>query len=150
VSLTQSRTTTSTTTDGRTRTLSTLEMPADMEFPALSWSRCETFSFCLIQTCWTCTRHEPKRCTLINVINKCFTLSVFIFRYRFFGIAETGNARGSPPGTTTKVQRAGFASVENQFVSVGTRAILDRRTSPRNGRQLRKPFLNLEALYKPP
>jgi hypothetical protein len=43
-------------------------------------------------------------------------------------------ARGSPPGTTTEVQRAGFPFAENRFVSVGTRAMLDRRMSPRNGR----------------
>jgi hypothetical protein len=59
----------------------------------------------------------------------CFILSVWIF-----GIAETGIARGSPPGTTTEVQRVGFPSTENGFVSVGTRAMLDCRTSPRNGR----------------
>jgi hypothetical protein len=51
-----------------------------------------------------------------------------------FGIAETGIARGSPPGTTTEVLRVGFPSAEIRFVSVGIRAILDRRTSPRNGR----------------
>jgi hypothetical protein len=66
-----------------------------------------------------------------------------------FGIAETGIARGSPPGTTTEVLRVGFPFAEIRFVSVGTRAMLDRRTSPRNGRWLRKPFLNLETLYKP-
>jgi hypothetical protein len=37
----------------------------------------------------------------------------FIFLYGFFGIAETGIARGSPPGTTTEVQRVGFLSAEN-------------------------------------
>jgi hypothetical protein len=51
-----------------------------------------------------------------------------------FGIAETGIAHDSPPGTTTEVQRVGFPSAEIRFVSVGTRAMLDRRTSPRNGR----------------
>jgi hypothetical protein len=51
-----------------------------------------------------------------------------------FGIAETRIARGSLPGTTTEVQRVGFPFTEIQFVSVGTRAMLDRRTSPRNGR----------------
>jgi hypothetical protein len=50
-----------------------------------------------------------------------------------FGIAETGIARGSPPGATTEVQRVRFLSAEIRFVSVGTRAMLDRRTSPRNG-----------------
>jgi hypothetical protein len=34
-----------------------------------------------------------------------------------FGIAETGIARGSPPGTTTEVQRVGFPSAEIRFVS---------------------------------
>jgi hypothetical protein len=44
----------------------------------------------------------PKGCTLINVINKYFTLSVsFYLSVWIFGIAETGIARGSPPGTTT-------------------------------------------------
>jgi hypothetical protein len=45
-----------------------------------------------------------------------FILSVWIF-----GIAETGIARGSPPGTTTEVQRVGFLSAENRFVSQGAR-----------------------------
>jgi hypothetical protein len=66
-----------------------------------------------------------------------------------FGIAEIGIARGSPPGTTTEVQRVRFLSVEIRFISVGTRAMLDRRTGPRNCRYIRKPFLNLETLYKP-
>jgi hypothetical protein len=35
--------------------------------------------FYLIQSRWTCTRHVPKRCTLINVINKCCTLSVSFY-----------------------------------------------------------------------
>jgi hypothetical protein len=77
----------------------------------------------------------PKRCTLINVINNCCNLSVsFYLSVWIFGIAETGIARGSPLGTTTKVQRVGFPSAEIRFVSVGTRAMLDRRTGPRNGR----------------
>jgi hypothetical protein len=41
-----------------------------------------------------------------------FILSVWIF-----GIAETGIARGSPPGTTTEVQRVGFPSAEIRSVS---------------------------------
>jgi hypothetical protein len=90
------------------------------------------FYFCLIQSRWTCTRHVPKSCTLINVLNKCCTLSVFVSVW-IFGIAETGVARGSPPGTSTEVQRVGFPSAEIRFVSVGTRAMLDRRSSPRNG-----------------
>jgi hypothetical protein len=51
-----------------------------------------------------------------------------------YGIAETGIARGSPPGTTTEVLRVGFPSAEIRVISVGTRAMLDCRTSPRNGR----------------
>jgi hypothetical protein len=51
-----------------------------------------------------------------------------------FGIAETGFAHGSPPGTTTEVLRVGLPFAENRFVSVGTRAMLDCRTSPRTGR----------------
>jgi hypothetical protein len=31
------------------------------------------------------------------------------------------------------VQRVGFPSMEIRFISVGTRAMLDRRTSSRNG-----------------
>jgi hypothetical protein len=38
-----------------------------------------------------------------------------------YGIAETGFARGSPPGTTTKVLRVGFPVAEIRFVSGGTR-----------------------------
>jgi hypothetical protein len=34
-----------------------------------------------------------------------------------FGIAETGIARGSPPGTTTEVLRVGFPFAEIRFVS---------------------------------
>jgi hypothetical protein len=34
-----------------------------------------------------------------------------------FGIAETGIARGSPPGTTTEVLRVGFPSAEIRSVS---------------------------------
>jgi hypothetical protein len=34
-----------------------------------------------------------------------------------FDIAETGIARGSLPGTTTKVQRVGFPFTEIRFVS---------------------------------
>jgi hypothetical protein len=51
-----------------------------------------------------------------------------------FGIAETGFARGSPPRTTTEVLRVELPFAEIRFVSVGTRAMLDRKTSPRNGR----------------
>jgi hypothetical protein len=47
-----------------------------------------------------------------------------------FGIAETGFARGSPPGATTEVLRVGFLFAEIRFVSVGTRAMLDSRTIP--------------------
>jgi hypothetical protein len=34
-----------------------------------------------------------------------------------YGIAETGIARGSPPGTTTEVLRFGFPFVEFRVVS---------------------------------
>jgi hypothetical protein len=74
----------------------------------------------------------PKRCTLIIVINKCCTLSVFISVW-IFGIAKTGVARGSPPGTTTEVQRVRFSSADIRYISIGTRDMLDRRMSPRNG-----------------
>jgi hypothetical protein len=84
-------------------------------------------SFCLIQSCWTCTRHVPKRCTLINVINKCCTL--FVFFVWILALLRQGIARGSPPGTTTEVLRVGFPFREIRFVSVGTRAMLDHRTS---------------------
>jgi hypothetical protein len=43
----------------------------------------------------------------------CFVLS---FRMDF-GIAETGFARGSPPGTTTEVLRVGVSTAEIRFVS---------------------------------
>jgi hypothetical protein len=36
-----------------------------------------------------------------------------------FGIAETGFARGSPPGTTTEVLRVGLPFAENRIVSQG-------------------------------
>jgi hypothetical protein len=36
----------------------------------------------------------------------------------FLGISKTGVARGSPPGTTTEVQRVGFPSAEIRFVSL--------------------------------
>jgi hypothetical protein len=41
-----------------------------------------------------------------------FYLSVWIF-----GIAEAGIAHGSPPGTTTEVQRVGFPATEIRFIS---------------------------------
>jgi hypothetical protein len=47
-----------------------------------------------------------------------------------FGIAETRIARGSPPGTTTEVQRVGFPPAEIRFVSVGTIAMLDVGQAP--------------------
>jgi hypothetical protein len=37
-----------------------------------------------------------------------------------FGIAETGFARGSPPGTTTEVLRVGYPFAEIRFVSLLT------------------------------
>jgi hypothetical protein len=51
-------------------------------------------SFCLIQSCWTCTWHVPKRRTLINIINKC---CILIVSFRMdFGIAETGDCTWQP------------------------------------------------------
>jgi hypothetical protein len=44
----------------------------------------------------------------------CFVLSFCMD----FGIAETGIARGSPPGTNTEVQRVGFPPAEIRFVSL--------------------------------
>jgi hypothetical protein len=56
---------------------------------------------------------------MINEINKCCTPSVsFYLSVWIFGIAETGIARGSPPGTTTEVQRVGFPAAEIRFVSL--------------------------------
>jgi hypothetical protein len=69
-----------------------------------------------------------------NVINKCCTLSAFTFLYGFLALLRQGIAHGSPPGTTTEVQRVVFPSAENRFISVGTRDMLDRRMSPRDGR----------------
>jgi hypothetical protein len=71
----------------------------------------------------------PKRSTLINVINKCCTLSVFNSVW-IFGIAEIGVARCSPTGTTTEVQRVGFPLAGIRFVSVSTRAMLECRNEP--------------------
>jgi hypothetical protein len=51
-----------------------------------------------------------------------------------YGIDEIGIARGSPPGTTTEVLRVVFPFEEILVVSVGTRAMLDCRTGPKNGR----------------
>jgi hypothetical protein len=75
----------------------------------------------------------PTRCTPINVINKCCTLFVSYFVW-FLVLLSQGIARGSPPGTTTEVLRVGFPFAEIGFVSVGIRAMLDRKMSPRNGR----------------
>jgi hypothetical protein len=77
----------------------------------------------------------PKRCTLINVINKCCTLSALASVW-IFGIAETGVARGSPPGTTTEVQRVRFPPAEIWFVSEeldDLESTLSRRSSLRTG-----------------
>jgi hypothetical protein len=52
----------------------------------------------------------------------------------FLVLLRQGIARGSSHGTTTEVQRIGFPFAENRFISVGTRAMLSHRTSPRNGR----------------
>jgi hypothetical protein len=50
-----------------------------------------------------------------------------------FGIAKTGIARGSPPGTTTEVLRVGFPSAEIRFVSQG-RAAGERRARAEQAR----------------
>jgi hypothetical protein len=42
----------------------------------------------------------------------------FISLYGFLVLLRQGIARGSPPGTTTEVQRVGFPSAEIRFVSV--------------------------------
>jgi hypothetical protein len=49
-----------------------------------------------------------------------------------FGIAETGIARGSPPGTTTKVLRVGFPSEEIRVVSDCLREDQDTKEDPKN------------------
>jgi hypothetical protein len=41
-----------------------------------------------------------------------------------FGIAETGIARGSPPGTTTEVLRFGIPFAEIRVVSVAVHLLL--------------------------
>jgi hypothetical protein len=46
-----------------------------------------------------------------------YSICFSAFSVWIFGIAETGIARGCPPGTTTEVQRVGFPFVENRFVS---------------------------------
>jgi hypothetical protein len=58
-------------------------------FPRLHGAAARRFSFCLIQSCWTCTCHVPKRCILINVTNECCTLFVF-FLYGFLVFLRRG------------------------------------------------------------
>jgi hypothetical protein len=62
-----------------------------------------------------------------------YSFSFYFLCCIVFGIAEIGIARGSLPRTTTEAQRVGFPFVEIRFVLVGTRSMLDYRTSPRNG-----------------
>jgi hypothetical protein len=50
-----------------------------------------------------------------------------------FGIAKTGFARGSPPGTTTEVPRVGLPFAEIRFVSQGEGASACQRAR-RKGR----------------
>jgi hypothetical protein len=52
-------------------------------------------------------------CNKINVVLYYYILSFCMD----FGIAETGFARGSPPGTTTEVLRVAFPIAEIRFVS---------------------------------
>jgi hypothetical protein len=59
------------------------------------------------------------------VYSICLYFSVWIF-----GIAESGIAHGSPPGTTTEVQRVRILSAENRFVS---RGLLRRRPRQKSG-----------------
>jgi hypothetical protein len=51
-------------------------------------------------------------CNKLMSYSICFFASVWIF-----GIAEIGVVHGSPPGTTTEVQRVGFPPAEIRFVS---------------------------------
>jgi hypothetical protein len=46
-----------------------------------------------------------------------YSTLLFLFFCMDFGIAEIGFARGSPPGTTTKVLRFGIPFVEIRVVS---------------------------------
>jgi hypothetical protein len=43
--------------------------------------------------------------------------SICFLLYGFLVLLRQGIARGSPPGTTTEVQRVGFLFMENRFVS---------------------------------
>jgi hypothetical protein len=65
----------------------------------------------------------PKRCTLINVINKYCTLFVF-FLYGLLVLLRQWIARGSPLGTTTEVQRVGIPFGKNRFVSAPGRDLV--------------------------
>jgi uncharacterized membrane protein YphA (DoxX/SURF4 family) len=53
----------------------------------------------------------PKRCTLIYVIINVMLLYFYVL-YGFLKSAETWIARGSLPGTTTKVHTVGFPFAE--------------------------------------
>jgi hypothetical protein len=46
-----------------------------------------------------------------------YSTLLFLSFCMHFGIAETGIARGSPPGTTTEVLRVGFPSAEIRVVT---------------------------------
>jgi hypothetical protein len=65
------------------------------------------FTFCMIQSCWTCTRHVSKRCTLINVINKCCTLFVF-FLYGFLVLLRQGLHVVTLLGLPLRCRESGF------------------------------------------
>jgi hypothetical protein len=55
-----------------------------------------------------------------------------------FGIAETGIARGSPPGTTTEVLRVGFPSAEIRVVSAKVPECLGLKLLPLSSYNFRK------------
>jgi hypothetical protein len=46
-----------------------------------------------------------------------YSISLFLLFCMDHGVAETGIARGSPPGTTTEVLRFGIPSAEIRVVS---------------------------------
>jgi hypothetical protein len=67
-----------------------------------------------------------------------YSISLFLPFYMDFGIAETGIARGSPPGTTTEVLRFGIPSAEIRVVSAGPDAeVLHGAVSPVERAELR-------------
>jgi hypothetical protein len=77
------------------------------------------FYLCLIQSRWTCTRHVPKRCTLINVINKCCTLfvSVLSFYMDFLASLRQGLHVVALLGLPPRCRESGFCPRKIRFVS---------------------------------